>query len=59
LEQRLGGAPLIVADDPDNLTSLFALLREGTGLGQWFLAAVLIGLVFETFFSNRRVAAST
>jgi hypothetical protein len=53
LRSRLGGAPLIFAENPDDLSSTFALLREGKSLWSTFLAAVLIALVFETFLSNR------
>ncbi len=53
LEELLDGAPLIVADDPDDLSETFVLLREGKSLWTPFLLAVLIALVFETFLSNR------
>ncbi len=53
LEGLLGGAPLVVADNPDDLSAAFALLREGKSLWGMFLAAVLVALVFETFLSNR------
>ncbi len=53
LEALLGGAPLVVADNPDDLSAAFALLREGKSLWGMLLAAVLIALVFETFISNR------
>lgn len=53
LEKRFGRTPLVFADDPDDLSSTFAWLREGKSLWELFLAAVLIGLVFETFLSNR------
>ena len=53
LEKLLGGAPVVFADNPNDLSSVFALLREGKGLWGGFLAAVLIALVFETFISNR------
>ena len=33
-------------------------LREGTSLWEWFLAAVLIGLVLEVFLANRRTGAT-
>jgi hypothetical protein len=47
------GRPIIAAADPEDLTSTFAFLREGRGIGQWFLAAVLAVLVLETFLANR------
>jgi len=53
LEERFGGTPLVFADDPDDLSSTLAWLREGTGLWELFLSAVLIALVFETFISNQ------
>ncbi len=52
LEQRFGRTPLVFADDPEDLSSTFDYLREGESLWELFLAAVLIGLVFETFVSN-------
>ena len=53
LKERFGGTALVFADDPEDLTSTFKTLREGTSLWGWFLTAVLAGLVFETFLSNR------
>ena len=53
LQERLGQTPLVFAENPDDLSSTFALLREGKSLWGLFLAVVLIGLVFETFVSNR------
>lgn len=53
LNELLGGAPLLVADDPDDLTATFVQLREGSSLWGPFLLVVLIALVFETFLSNR------
>ncbi|MFZ1932910.1 MAG: BatA and WFA domain-containing protein [Thermoguttaceae bacterium] len=53
LEERLGGAPLIIAENPADLSATFARLREGKSLWSVFLTAVLIALVFETFLSNR------
>jgi len=53
LQKRLGGGPLIFADNPDDLSGTFAWLREGKSLWELFLAGVLIALVFETFLSNR------
>lgn len=52
LEERLGGAPVVFAEDPENLASTFELLRRGRSLSEVFLAAVLFALVFETFVSN-------
>ncbi len=53
LEGLLDGAPLVVAENPDDLSAVFAQLREGKSLWGAFLAAVLVVLVFETFVSNR------
>jgi hypothetical protein len=53
LQQRFGRTPLVFADNPDDLTATFQLLREGKSLWGLFLTAVLIALVFETFLSNR------
>jgi len=53
LEKRFGETPLVFAEDPDDLTDTFTWLREGKSLWELFLTAVLIGLVFETFVSNR------
>ena len=52
LEERFGRTPLVFADDPDDLSSTFAWLREGTSLWGTFLWLVLIILVFESFISN-------
>ncbi len=43
---------MIFAENPEDLSGTFALLRQGRSLSEWFLAAVLIGLIFETFVSN-------
>ena len=53
LEKRFGDTPVIFAEDPDDLSSTFAWLREGKSLWGLFLSAVLVALVFETFLSNR------
>ena len=53
LEKRFGSTRLVFADDPDDLRATFVKLREGESLWEAFLAAVLIGLVFETFAANR------
>jgi len=50
--RRLGKTPVIYAEDPDDLTSTFKLLREGRSLWGVFLTCVLVGLVFETLLSN-------
>ena len=53
LQERFGRTPLVFAENPDDLSSTFALLREGKSLWGLFLTAVLILLVFETFIANR------
>ena len=53
LEEQLGGVPVVFAENPDDLSATFAWLREGRSLWDAFLVVVLIGLVFETFLSNR------
>jgi len=53
LQEFFPGAPLVFAEDPEDLSKTFKLLREGKNLWEWFLAGVLIFLVFETFVSNR------
>jgi hypothetical protein len=52
LQVRLGPGPLLFAENPDDLTSTFAMLREGTSLWSTLLWMVLVVLVFETFLSN-------
>ena len=44
LQERLGQTPLVFAENPDDLSSTFALLREGKSLWGLFLTAVLIVL---------------
>jgi hypothetical protein len=53
LQERFGRLPLIFAENPDDLSATFAWLREGKSLWGLFLSLVLVGLVFETFLSNR------
>ncbi len=53
LEDRFGKTPIVFAENPDDLSSTFAWLREGKSLWMLFLSAVLVALVFETFLSNR------
>jgi hypothetical protein len=54
LQARLAPAPVLFAPDPDDLSSTFQLLREGRSLWSAFLMGVLLVLVFEAFFANRR-----
>jgi hypothetical protein len=53
LQERFGRLPLVFAENPDDLSATFAWLREGKSLWGLFLSLVLVGLVFETFLSNR------
>jgi len=53
LQERFGSTPLVFVEDPDDLSSTFASLREGKSLWSLFLWVVLAVLVFETFLSNR------
>ncbi len=53
LQAALKPAPVIFAEDPNDLSGTFRLLREGRSLWGLLLTAVLIALVFETFVANR------
>ena len=53
LQERFGTAPLLFAENPDDLSGTFATLREGRSLWSPLLAATLAALVLETFVSNR------
>ena len=53
LTKRFGKTPLIFAEDPEHLDSVFKLLREGKSLWGMFLTCVLLVLIFETLVSNR------
>ena len=57
LRTRFGTRPLILCENPEQLAETIQRLREGTSLWEWFLAAVLIGLVLEVFLANRRTDA--
>lgn len=59
LQSRFGAQPLFFCQSLDELTETVSRLREGVGLWEWFLAAVLIGLVLEVFLANRRVEAQS
>lgn len=52
LEEKYRPTPLVFAEDPEDLSSTFAWLREGNSLWGAFLFAVLFVLVFESFVSN-------
>ena len=51
-EKALSPTPVVFAEDPDDLSSTFEWLRQGTSLWQLFLTIVLVALVFETLVSN-------
>ncbi len=53
LKGRLGPDPVLFAENPDDLASTFAELREGKSLWSLFLGCVLACLVFETLISNQ------
>ncbi|MCS7237949.1 MAG: BatA and WFA domain-containing protein [Thermoguttaceae bacterium] len=52
LEEHLAPSPVVWAENPEDLSSTFRYLREGTSLWEFFLLLVLVGLVCETFVSN-------
>ena len=53
LQKDFGRTPLVFAENPDDLSGTFAWLKQGKSLWGLFLTVVLIGLVFETFVSNK------
>jgi hypothetical protein len=53
LQARFGQRPLLYCESPAELNDIIQQLREGTSLWEWFLSAVLIGLVVEVFLANR------
>lgn len=53
LKERFGETSVLFADNPEDLSKTFEELRYGKKLWTLLLAAVLIGLVFEVFVSNR------
>ncbi|MHB1556146.1 MAG: vWA domain-containing protein [Isosphaeraceae bacterium] len=57
LQARLGEGNLLWCENPADLVEAVRRLQEGTSLWEWFLAAVLIGLVVEVFLANRRGVA--
>jgi hypothetical protein len=58
LQARFGTRPLLICERPEELTGMIARLRDGTGLRDAFLMAVLAALVLEVFLANRRGLAS-
>ena len=52
LKDRFAPTDVVFADNPEDLSSTFKMLHEGTNLWDYFLWAVLVVLVFETFVSN-------
>jgi hypothetical protein len=53
LQAHFGQRPLLYCESPADLGDTIQQLREGTSLWEWFLSAVLIGLVLEVFLANR------
>jgi hypothetical protein len=58
LQARFGQRPFLFCEEPAELPDTIRRLREGTSLSEWFLIAVLIGLVLEVFLANRGAAAA-
>jgi hypothetical protein len=58
LQARFGARPLQFCESPAELGETLRRLHEGTGVGDWCLTAVLIGLVLEIFLANRGAAAA-
>ncbi len=58
LQSRFGKQPLLFCAEPADLTATIERLHEGISLWEWFLCAVLIGLVLEVFVANRVSAAA-
>ncbi len=58
LQARLGKGPMLYCEQPADLGETMARLHEGTSVWEWFLVAVLFGLVFEVFLGNRGAAAA-
>ena len=52
LKERFAPTDVVFADNPEDLSNTFKMLHEGTNLWDYFLWAVLVVLVFETFVSN-------
>ena len=52
LKNRLSAKTVIFAENPHDLSDTFDWLRQGRSLWEFFLFAVLLALVFETFLSN-------
>jgi hypothetical protein len=53
LQARFGRQPLVMCDNAEDVAGTVRRLREGKSLWQWFVAAVLVGLVAEVFLANR------
>jgi hypothetical protein len=54
LRKKFGKEPVLVCEGPDDVAATLQRLREGQGLWEVFLAAVLAGLVLEAYLANRR-----
>jgi len=59
LQLRLGKQPMLFCAEPAELAETMRRLHEGASLWEWFLAAVLIGLVLAVFVANRGTASAT
>jgi hypothetical protein len=57
LEGHFGARPVIFCDDPLQVVATIERLRQGESLWEFFLIAVLVTLVAETFLANRRPGA--
>jgi hypothetical protein len=54
LTRRFGAEPLVYCENTEGLPEVVRRLREGRSLWEFFLAAVLIGLVAEAYLANCR-----
>jgi hypothetical protein len=54
LRKKFGKEPVLVCEGPNDVASTLRRLREGQGIWEVFLAAVLAGLVLEAYLANRR-----
>jgi hypothetical protein len=53
LLRQFGTQPVVICDEPEELARAIRRMREGTGLWEGILAAVLVALVMEAFLANR------
>jgi hypothetical protein len=54
LVRHFGRSPLVYCEKPEELPAAIRRLREGQSLWEVFLAAVLAGLVLESYLANQR-----